>query len=93
MGVLIITLIAGALYYCNIITATIFTVAVLVSLVWTYVGAGLYFLFGFFKFFYHDFLWWHTPDDSPQWSDGCSEHATCKYCGKDIMRDSQGNWF
>ena len=93
MGFLIITLIAGILFYFDIITTSAFTFIVLGSLVWAYVGAGLYFVFGFFKFFYHDFLGWHTPDDSPQWSDGCSEHAICKHCGKDIMRDSQGNWF
>lgn len=57
------------------------------------IGAVLYFKLGFFKFFYHDLLGWHTPDDSPQYSDGCSQHATCKHCGKDIMMDSQGNWF
>ena len=41
----------------------------------------------------HDILGWHKPDDSPKWSDGCSVHSKCKYCGEDIMQDSQGNWF
>lgn len=56
-------------------------------------GAAIYLKTGLFKIFYHDVLGWHEPDNSPQWSDGCSTHSTCKYCGEDIMQDSQGNWF
>lgn len=58
-----------------------------------YVPPILYFKFGWFKTFYHDVLKWHQPDDSPEWNDGASMHARCKYCGEDIMQDSQGNWF
>jgi hypothetical protein len=25
--------------------------------------------------------------------DGCSIHASCSKCGKEVMQDSQGNWF
>lgn len=25
--------------------------------------------------------------------DGCSFHAVCSKCGKEVMQDSQGNWF
>lgn len=28
-----------------------------------------------------------------QGQNGVNIHAKCKYCGKDIIRDSQGNWF
>lgn len=57
-------------------------------------GALGYFLFGLFKKLYHDLLHWHLPEDNgEQWSDGCNQHAICKYCGKEIMMDSQGNWF
>lgn len=48
---------------------------------------------GWFKDFYHDTLHWHQPDNSPKWSDGCSMHCKCKWCGKEIMQDSQGGWF
>lgn len=89
----IITIIAAVLYFANIITAQWFLGITIASLVWLFVGSALYFKFGFLKCFYHDLLGWHTPDNSPQWHDGCSEHATCKHCGKDIMQDSQGNWF
>lgn len=54
----------------------------------------LYFKFGFFKKFYHDLLGWHEPDEKAKVGfDGCSLHTICKYCHKEIMQDSQGNWF
>lgn len=45
-----------------------------------------------FKLFYHDILEWHLPNGE-QGFDGCSVHSVCKFCGKEIMQDSQGNWF
>ena len=52
----------------------------------------LYLEFGWFKWFYHDVLGWHEPTDEKEF-DGCSLNSKCKYCGKEIMQDSQGNWF
>jgi hypothetical protein len=53
-----------------------------------------YLKLGWFKRLYHDLLGWHEPDKSAgETFDGCSVHAKCKYCGEDIMQDSQGNWF
>ncbi len=44
--------------------------------------------------FLHNVLKWHWPDKQGlYYFDGCSIHNKCKYCGKDIMQDSQGNWF
>lgn len=55
---------------------------------------AMYLAFGWFAFFYHDVLGWHMPmDGAEQWHDGCSMHAVCKHCGKEILQDSQGNWF
>lgn len=93
MGCLIVTTIAAILAWFDIITTNVFIGIVIASLAWIYIGAGLYFAFGWLKFFYHDFLEWHRPDDSPETFDGCSIHCRCKHCGKDIMQDSQGNWF
>lgn len=56
------------------------------------IGAILYLVTGIGKRFYHDILEWHKPDDKQSF-DGCSYHSICKYCGKEIMQDSQGNWF
>lgn len=37
-------------------------------------------------------LGWHKPASNIRFN-GCSLNSTCKYCGKEIMQDSQGNWF
>ncbi len=37
-------------------------------------------------------LYWHAPDDSMTLA-GINLKSVCKYCGKEIMQDSQGNWF
>ena len=59
-----------------------------------YIPPVLYFKKGWFKGLFHDVFEWHEPDsNTTMWSDGCSTHCKCKYCGKDIMQDSQGNWF
>ena len=77
------------MYVCIIILLALSLVAGLVLL-----GSLLFLGLGWFKFFYHDLLKWHKPNrDAKQWYDGCSVHASCKYCGKEIMQDSQGNWF
>lgn len=52
----------------------------------------LYEKFGLFKWFYHDIMGWHMPTDEKEF-DGCNICSHCKYCGKEIMQDSQGNWF
>lgn len=52
----------------------------------------LYETLGWFKRFYHDVLGWHKPTDEKEF-DGCNICSHCKYCGKEIMQDSQGNWF
>jgi len=37
---------------------------------------------------------WHNGKGSAQsYWDGCSLHAKCSKCGKEVMQDSQGNWF
>lgn len=44
---------------------------------------------------FSEFMGWHRPvkDPNKQYFDGASHHSTCRYCGKDIMQDSQGGWF
>lgn len=93
MGALILTIVTAILCGMGVIPSNLAMIIIFGSLIWVPVGSGLYFAFGFLRFYYHDILGWHTPDNSPQRFDGCSVHATCKYCGKDIMQDSQGNWF
>ena len=38
-------------------------------------------------------LKWHNGNDGIRTFDGCSVHAKCSRCGKQVMQDSQGNWF
>lgn len=54
--------------------------------------AFLYLLFGFGKKFFDGVLGWHKPSKEIR-TDGISIQSTCKYCGKKIEQDSQGNWF
>ena len=42
------------------------------------------------KFGWHD---GRNPRDDGEIFDGCSRLAKCSKCGKDVMQDSQGNWF
>ena len=71
---------------------TYFLIGVLVILIIVLVTGLLYLKFGLCRKFFHDILEWHRPDETESF-DGCSFHSKCKYCGKDIMQDSQGNWF
>lgn len=42
--------------------------------------------------FFHGLLGWHKPDEQKSF-DGCSTHSYCRFCGREIMEGSQGNWF
>ena len=41
---------------------------------------------------YHDILGWHRPNGDC-FFDGTNIYSHCRICGKEIMQDSQGNWF
>ena len=88
MGTLIISIIATVLSIFNVISTKVCLIIIMSSMVWMFIGQKLYFRFGFLKFWYHDFLDWHTPAEESK-----DNHIVCKYCDKDIMQDSQGNWF
>ena len=74
-------------------TGAIIMICFVAVLILFYVPPILYFKKGWFHNWFHDVMHWHQPDNSPKWSEGCSTHAKCKWCGEDIMQDSQGNWF
>ena len=64
----------------------------IVGFLW--IGGILYLWLGWFKFFFHNVMGWHKPkEDEEEGFDGCSFTSHCKYCGKEIMQDSQGNWY
>ena len=75
------------------ITKILVIFIIIMTAVWT--GGAIYLISGgrIFNRFYHNILNWHLPDDEPQEFDGCNIHTHCKYCGKEIIQDSQGNWY
>lgn len=73
---------------------TVVLLGLMAFLVLFYGPVVLYFKLGWFKGFYHDLLGWHAPDRAKGATcDGVNIHAYCKHCDKEIMMDSQGNWF
>ena len=70
----------------------ILSIFIAIGIIIELITSFIYIKTGAFKFFYHDILEWHQPM-SKIWSDGCSFCSKCKHCGKEIMQDSQGNWF
>lgn len=56
------------------------------------IGEGLYSKKGWGKKLYHDKLGWHRPNKEIN-AVGINFKSTCKHCGKEIIQDSQGNWF
>ena len=41
---------------------------------------------------FHDKMKWHKPAEYIDF-DGVNTHSKCCFCGKEIIEDSQGNWF
>lgn len=56
------------------------------------IGGYLFTQFGILKRIYHDWLGWHQPEKINGF-DGCSFTGKCRYCGKKILMDSNGDWF
>lgn len=68
-------------------------IVVIVLYLLSVILSPLYFKFGIFKWFFHNVMEWHIPAEESSEFDGCSFHNQCKFCKKEIMQDSQGNWF
>ena len=77
-----------------VVIASVVLIIIGVPYVLSVILSPFYFKYGFGKWFYHDFLGWHAPDKTERCMyDGLSMHSHCKFCHKEIMEDSQGNWF
>lgn len=73
-----------------LLACVLLIIIISMTLIWTCTQWRPYFI----VHICHDIMLWHEPDrDNGYEFDGCSLHAKCKWCGKDIMQDSQGNWF
>lgn len=69
---------------------TIFVIALVAMLV----AGAIWSIFHpkWLKPIFHDKFGWHEPDSTASFK-GCSICSHCRFCGKEIMQDSQGNWF
>ena len=75
-------------------TSEFFVGGILAFCILFLICSSMYFKFGWFKRFFHDAMGWHTPDKNKEMTcDVVNVYAICKHCGKEIMQDSQGNWF
>ena len=63
-----------------------------VCFMWVLAVIWMFTRFKPFKRLCHNFMKWHIPEET-EFFDGLSFHSKCKFCGKNIMQDSQGNWF
>lgn len=54
--------------------------------------AILYLAIGWNKWLFHNLLGWHKPIKEKTFR-GINIISKCRYCGKEIAQDSQGNWF
>ena len=73
-------------------------ILILISCLWLsfalvfIIGSAIYLKTGFGKRLYHNKLGWHKPNEEIE-AAGINFKSKCKYCGKEIIQDSQGNWF
>jgi hypothetical protein len=78
----------------NILCGFLILLAAVLVFLWIMAVCWLLTPFRPFKRFCHEFMGWHEPAESGDvYFDGLSFHTHCKYCGKEILQDSQGNWF
>ena len=54
--------------------------------------AILYLAIGWNRWLFHNLLGWHKSIKEKTFK-GINITSKCKYCGKEITQDSQGNWF
>ena len=68
------------------------SIVICVLLLTFIISSILYSNYGTCKRLFHDILHWHEPNDKI-YLNGINLESKCKYCGKEIIQDSQGNWF
>lgn len=69
------------------IFSSILCTFIICSIIYTYTGGRLFYQL------YHDILGWHIPYKDDNHFEGINICSQCKICNKEIMMDSQGNWF
>lgn len=76
----------------NIVSIIVLSLLGLYFITWVGGLIWLAYPFNLGILFFHDILGWHKPNGESTF-DGLSEHSHCRFCGEEIMQDSQGNWF
>ena len=78
----------------SIIVAITISIMIFLTVMWLLSIIWIVTPFRPFKRLCHDIFGWHEPSENGAKSfDGASFHAKCWFCDKEIMQDSQGNWF
>lgn len=57
-----------------------------------WLGSLLYLYNGFCKWFYHNILGWHMPDNGNYDIHSSRIVHRCKYCEGNLIKDQRGNW-
>lgn len=52
-----------------------------------------YLKWGVGKRLFHNLMGWHLPENEKNELLGVNITSKCRLCGREIMQDSQGNWF
>lgn len=52
-----------------------------------------YLKWGVGKRLFHNLMGWHLPEDEKKELLGVNIKSKCRFCGREIIQDSQGNWF
>lgn len=73
-------------------TLTVVFIIGILFMLFLLIGGTFYTRKGWNKKFFHDTMGWHEPAKNITFN-GISYCSHCKYCGKRIFQDSQGNWF
>lgn len=52
-----------------------------------------YLKWGIGKRLFHNLMGWHLPENEKNELLGINIKSKCRFCGREIIQDSQGNWF
>lgn len=67
---------------------------ILVAMILFYIASVIWYArpYKALTWLFHDIFGWHVPGDK-LWYGDFAVHSYCRICGREIIQDSQGNWF
>lgn len=74
---------------------TVIFVALISLIIVMRITMDLYESRGYWRWLYHDIFKWHIPTEATRirYENGDARYATCKYCGRALVKDDQDNWY